>query len=772
MKLKILLFCILFSNFIFSSNGKYRLVLTDDPSTTIMIGWEQVSGTNPEIYYGTSDFGTNFSSYPNSKTVDRTVSYKGMNNSFSKLVGLLPNTNYYFVIKDSEGTSQRFWFRTAPDTNDTMSFISGGDSRNNRGPRQDANLLVSKLKPTAVFFGGDMTNGDSNGEWQDWFEDWQLTIATDGRMFPIVPTRGNHESSNNSIFELFNVPSTNIYYKLTFGANLYSIYTLNSEITAGGSQYSWLQAELSVDNAIWKSAQYHKPMRPHVSDKSEGNDEYASWAQLFYDEEVRLVYESDSHTVKTTWPVKPCQSGANCEEGFERENQNGTTYVGEGCWGAPLRNSNDTKIWTRDSGSFNQFKWVCVSQNQIEIKTIEIVNVSNVSENPNNSVCQLPNNLNIWNPSSGNTVSIVDSSLEVPSISITSHSDNEYLPDGNNIMIAVSAHDNDGYIDYVEFIIDNTLVHTDYSAPFEMYHSFTDGSHDVETKAYDDDGLRSNDFINILTGTYSDAVDIIVSEDVEQNGNNGDMYTDSSDLELVYDGAKGFQTIGLRFANLPIPPNAVINNAYVQFTADGSFSNAVSYKISIEDTDNASPFNNLDYDVTNRVYLNSINWSPPQWNSGDAGVNQRTPNLNTEIQDIINSSNWLPNNAVVLKIEASGASSNDPDSKRRAESSEGSAAPVLHIEYTIVPGVLNVDVQQEKVSLKLYPNPVKDILYLNLPDSAKWFMQIFNISGFLIYENSILDNKIDLQNIKEGLYFIKIIDEKGRDYSTQKIIKK
>ena len=86
--------------------------------------------------------------------------------------------------------------------------------------------------------------------------------------------------------------------------------------------------------------------------------------------------------------------------------------------------------------------------------------------------------------------------------------------------------------------------------------------------------------------------------------------------------------------------------------------------------------------------------------------------------------------------------------------------------------MLNVDVLQEKVSLKLYPNPVKDILYLNLPDSAKWFMQIFNISGSLIYENSILDNKIDLQNIKEGLYFIKIIDEKGSDYSTQKIIKK
>ena len=98
---------------LFSANSRYRLILTDNPATTIMIGWDQTSGANPVVYYGTTDFGTTWSSYSNSKSVDRSVNYKGMTNTFAKLSGLTPDTNYYFVINDSQGTSQRFWFRNS-----------------------------------------------------------------------------------------------------------------------------------------------------------------------------------------------------------------------------------------------------------------------------------------------------------------------------------------------------------------------------------------------------------------------------------------------------------------------------------------------------------------------------------------------------------------------------------------------------------------------------------------------------------------------------------
>ncbi|TRX48295.1 hypothetical protein FNH22_29415 [Fulvivirga sp. M361] len=60
----ILLFCAALT---FANTEKYRLTLRDDPATTIVIGWNQISGSNPVIYYGPQDFGTNWSAYPERK---------------------------------------------------------------------------------------------------------------------------------------------------------------------------------------------------------------------------------------------------------------------------------------------------------------------------------------------------------------------------------------------------------------------------------------------------------------------------------------------------------------------------------------------------------------------------------------------------------------------------------------------------------------------------------------------------------------------------------
>ena len=286
---------------VFAKTDKYRITLRNNPSTSIVIAWNQILGNNPKVYYGTQDFGTNTSKYKAHQKPDRKIVYKEMNNHFVRLENLTPNTAYYFVIKDSDSTSKRFWFKTAPSDNSKHSFIAGGDSRNNRLPRQQANTIVAKLKPHAVLFGGDMTSGDNARQWNVWMDDWQLTTSKDGRMIPIIATRGNHERSNTSIYNLFDTPSKDIYYAITFGKNLVRTYTLNSEISIEGNQTTWLKDDLKKNKkVIWKTAQYHKPMRPHVSKKREGNGQYKNWSQLFYNEKVRLVIECDAHTVKTT----------------------------------------------------------------------------------------------------------------------------------------------------------------------------------------------------------------------------------------------------------------------------------------------------------------------------------------------------------------------------------------------------------------------------------------------------------------------------------------
>jgi hypothetical protein len=332
--------------------------------------------------------------------------YLEMNNAFVRLTNLKPNTAYYFVVQDSIGISARFWFKTSPNTpNERLSVIAGGDSRNNRTPRKAANLLVSKLRPHLIMFSGDMTGGGSAQEWKEWFQDWQLTIAKDGRMFPIIAARGNHESSNAMIEQLFDT-TPGVYYAVNVGGNLLRIYTLNSESGIAGAQTNWLQSDLANnEDTLWKFGQYHRPMRPHTSGKSEGTNQYRYWADLFHKYQMNVVNEADSHTVKTTWPIRP-STGQGSSEGFIRDDEEGTVYVGEGCWGAPLRNNDDLKPWTRSSGRFNHFNWIFVDSTKVEIKVVKVDNADQVASLTDSTLFQIPANLDIWKPAEGSTVVI------------------------------------------------------------------------------------------------------------------------------------------------------------------------------------------------------------------------------------------------------------------------------------------------------------------------------------------------------------------------------
>lgn len=71
-------------------------------------------------------------------------------------------------------------------------------------------------------------------------------------------------------------------------------------------------------------------------------------------------------------------------------------------------------------------------------------------------------------------------------------------------------------------------------------------------------------------------------------------------------------------------------------------------------------------------------------------------------------------------------------------------------------------------SLEVYPNPAKDAIYIKNPLSKKE-IKIFDISGNLIKVLKIMENKnkVSLNNIKEGIYFIKI-DNKQQKLIIQK----
>lgn len=161
----------------------------------------------------------------------------------------------------------------------------------------------------------------------------------------------------------------------------------------------------------------------------------------------------------------------------------------------------------------------------------------------------------------------------------------------------------------------------------------------------------------------------------------GQVALTSSDLELVVDGSRGAQTVGMRFAGLDIPQGATVISAWIQFQADETSSIATQLTIEGQAIDDAPSFVNTSGNISLRSRTQaSVTWSPPAWDSvGEAGSAQRTPDLSTVVAEIVTRPGWNTGSSLVILVTGDGS--------RVAESYNGSpgAAPLLHVEYVTEP---------------------------------------------------------------------------------------
>jgi hypothetical protein len=165
------------------------------------------------------------------------------------------------------------------------------------------------------------------------------------------------------------------------------------------------------------------------------------------------------------------------------------------------------------------------------------------------------------------------------------------------------------------------------------------------------------------------------SEDDAEEFDDGRMYMDSSDLELI--NFYGDQVVGMRFGGIRIPKEAKIKKAYLQFTVDEVSTERTVLTIHAELAANAQSFEDVDHNITSRSKTTaSVKWSPELWTViGEQSEKQRTPDLSSVIQEVVAQGSWQEGNALVLIISGSG--------KRVAASYDGNKdrAPMLYIEY-------------------------------------------------------------------------------------------
>ncbi len=211
-----------------------------------------------------------------------------------------------------------------------------------------------------------------------------------------------------------------------------------------------------------------------------------------------------------------------------------------------------------------------------------------------------------------------------------------------------------------------------------------DGNFSVNVSVSDEHGGTDNTTFNWTVTTLppgGQTINISIpismdSDDVEERSS-GSVVLRSLDLDLVASG--GNQTVGLRFNGIDIPQGSTIVNAYIQFTAANPRNTATSLTVHGQATDNASTFvNSINGNVSTRPATTaSAQWTPASWTTiGDTGNDQRTPDLSSIVQEIVNRSGWASNHSLALIITGTG--------KREAVSFDNNQAqaPVLHIEYT------------------------------------------------------------------------------------------
>jgi len=75
----------------------------------------------------------------------------------------------------------------------------------------------------------------------------------------------------------------------------------------------------------------------------------------------------------------------------------------------------------------------------------------------------------------------------------------------------------------------------------------------------------------------------------------------------------------------------------------------------------------------------------------------------------------------------------------------------------------------EKQSIAVYPNPSTGLLYVDAEETLQ--LSIFNLAGQLMLQEAIHPHQaLDIAKLENGAYFIKMSDEKGTSFATQKLM--
>ena len=340
--------------------AQWRVVWTGDASREATLSWSTArAGKKHVVHYGTVPVGRGgkhklhqachsnglytIIQPSSSKEGQASKSIAPAYYHHAKIKDLKPNTRYYFILESDGVRSRELYFVTAPSAGTNFTLIHGGDSRSGHADRCRMNLRIAeqvKSNPDVIAFahGGDyIVSGTKWEQWRLWLSQHELTTLEDGRVLPVIPTKGNHDAGK-LYFEVFDLDEKEQRWHTTMLGDDVAIVTLDTNSPAGGPQAEWLESELKQlrSKVQWLIVQYHRPMYPAVKTPA---PHATVFCPLFDKYNVDLALESDGHCMKRTVPIRD-----------GKQDPNGLVYLGEGGLGVGQRKTDPNRWYFQNGG--------------------------------------------------------------------------------------------------------------------------------------------------------------------------------------------------------------------------------------------------------------------------------------------------------------------------------------------------------------------------------------------------------------------------------------
>jgi len=278
------------------------------------------------------------------------------------------------------------------------------------------------------------------------------------------------------------------------------------------------------------------------------------------------------------------------------------------------------------------------------------------------------------------------------------------------------------------------------------------------------------------------------SDDAEQVNDEFDSLYDD-DLDAGWEGAPEDQIIniaGLRFRNIFIPRNAVINSAFIQvWSHEGKTADDVAkITITAEASDNAQTFVETALITARPRTTAKLLWEvAEEWG---LWTQHQTPDLKELVQEVVNRSGWAPGNAIAFIMEGENQGVTDVENAREFESYENIADPEdggdgqnhperrprLVIYYSSQSTSIHDIFSPSAKSLKVYPNPaLPGNINLELESDGEATVRLFDLQGRLLRTMlSSWGKNLVFQtgNLPTGTYYIQALQ--GKDVYVQKLV--